>query len=171
MRPRHKARWGAVALCLVGMLTVSSCDWSNMAFVQDKRLRIVEPPDRSTVSLPVTVRWEVDGFVITGQGANASPNAGSFAVFVDRIPMPPGKSLQWLAEQEDSCGDSACGSVDNLSDVYATKNTKLTLTRLPATNRGGDIERHEVVIALLDGMGQRISESAFYVRFNFERTV
>lgn len=171
MRFHHKARWGSVAACLAVTMSISGCDWSNMAFVQDKRVRIIEPPDRSTVSLPIRLRWEVEGFRITGPDGAHSLNAGYFAVFVDRTPMPPGKSLQWLAEQEDSCGTSACGSVENLADVYATTKTTLTLTRLPADSRPGGAERHEAMIVLLDGTGRRIGESAFYVRFNFERTV
>lgn len=171
MHLRHKARWRAAAVGLVGAVMVSGCDWSSMAFVQDQRVQIITPADRSTVALPVTIRWQVDGFRITGRNGGTSPDAGYFAVFVDRPPMPPGKSLEWMAQQDDSCGDSACGSVKNLADVYATTKTKLKLTRLSAPNDGRDVERHEAVIVLLDGQGQRISESAFYVRFNFERTV
>lgn len=168
---RHKARWRAAAVGLVGAVMVSGCDWSTMAFVQDHRVQIITPADRSTVALPVTIRWQVDGFRITGRNGDASPDAGYFAIFVDRPPMPPGKTLEWMAQQEDSCGDSACGSVKNLADVYSTKKTAHKLTRLPATGEGKAVERHEAVIVLLDGQGQRISESAFYVRFNFERTV
>lgn len=171
MHFRHKIRGVAAAVILVVTLFMSGCDWSEMAFVQDKRVRIVEPPDRSTVSLPVTLRWEVESFAVTGQDGRSSPDAGYFAVFVDRTPMPPGKSLEWLAEQDDSCGDSACGSIENLADVYATSSTTLKITRLSADSSSRAVERHEAVIVLLDGTGRRISESAFYVRFNFERKV
>lgn len=171
MHLRPKARWRAAAAGLVGAVVVSGCDWSTMAFVQDQRVQIITPADRSTVALPVTIRWQVHGFRITGKTGDTSQDAGYFAVFVDRPPMPPGKSLQWLAEQDDSCGDSACGSVENLSDVYATSDTTLKVTRLSADSTSRAVERHEAVIVLLDGTGRRISESAFYVRFNFERTV
>lgn len=164
-------RYGPVVATLVGASLISGCDWSTMAFVQDHRVRVVEPADRSTVTLPVALRWKVDGFRITGKNGSASPDAGYFAVFVDRPPMPPGRSLEWLARRDDSCGDSACGSVKNLADVYSTKATELKLTRLPATDDRRETERHEAVVVLLDGTGHRISESAFYVRFNFQRAV
>lgn len=164
-------RYRPTVATLVGASLISGCDWSSMAFVQDHRVRVVEPADRSTVALPATLHWKVDGFRITGKDGSASPDAGYFAVFVDRPPMPPRRSLEWLAQQDDSCGDSACGSVKNLADVYSTKATKLTLTHLPATDDRHEIERHEAVVVLLDGTGHRISESAFYVRFSFQRTV
>lgn len=170
MHIRHGRRWGAAVPGLLGLsLLLAACDWSDMAFVQDHRVRFIEPADRSTVTLPVTLSWEVEGFHVTGKDGRALRDAGYFAVFVDRSPIPPGKSLEWLAQQEDSCGSSACGSVDNLSGVYATDDTRLKLTRLSATGR--DIEKHEAVVVLLDGTGRRIGESAFYVQFNFERTV
>lgn len=160
-----------VAAVFLGALVLSGCDLSQMAFVQDQRVRVVEPADRSTVTLPVTLRWIVDGFRVTGRDGGTSSDAGYFAVFVDRPPMPPDRSLEWMAAQESSCGDSACGSVKNLADVYFTKYTTLKLTRLPAVDERSGVERHEAVVVLLNGSGHRIGESAFYVRFNFERTV
>lgn len=161
--------WRAAAAGLLGALSLSACDVSQMAFVQDHRVRVVEPADRSTVTLPVTLRWEVDDFGVTGRDGQNSPDAGYFAVFVDRTPIPPGKTLEWYAKEEDSCGDSACGSVENLAYIYPTKKMALTLKQLPADDSDRDLERHEAVIILLDGQGARIGESAFYVRFNFER--
>ncbi|GAA5112298.1 hypothetical protein [Haloechinothrix salitolerans] len=160
----------ATVIAATGLL-LSACNLDNMQFTQDHRVRIVEPEDRSTVTLPVTVRWEVDGFEVTGKDGKRSDKAGYFAVFVDREPIPPGKTLEWYANQESSCGSSACGSVDNLADIYTTKKTKIRLKRLPATDERDDVERHEVTVILLDGTGARISESAFYVRFNYRRGV
>ncbi len=167
-RAGHPRRRALVA-GLFGAFVLSGCDLSKMAFSQDHRLRIIEPSDRSTVTLPVTLRWEVDGFRVTGRDGNSSRDAGYFAVFVDRDPIPPGKTLEWYAEQEDSCGDSACGATEHLADIYTTKKMSLRLKQLPADDRDRDLERHEVVIILLDGNGARIGESAFYVRFNYER--
>lgn len=160
----------AVAAGLLAASFLSACDLSQMGFVQDHRVRVVEPADRSTVTLPVTLRWEVDDFRVTGRDGRSSPDAGYFAVFVDRTPIPQGKTLEWYAQEEDSCGDSACGSVKNLANIYPTRKTSLTLKQLLADDRERDVERHEAVIILLDGKGARIGESAFYVRFNFERS-
>lgn len=158
------AAWATTAVFLV-----TGCNVSSMAFVQDDRLRVVEPEDRSNVELPLTLRWETHDFVVTGRDGQRTSDAGYFAIFVDRPPIPPGKTLEWYAQQDDSCGGSACGTIDNLSDIYTTEKTTLELTRLPSLNDGTDTERHEVVVVLLDGTGARIGESAFYVGFNFER--
>lgn len=153
------------------MAIVTGCDLSNLQFVQDYRVRFVEPSDRDTVTLPVTLRWEVYGFRVTGKDGRASRAAGYFAVFVDRDPIPPGRTLEWYAKEEGSCGDSACGAVKNLANVYTTESTNLELTRLPATKKNtGGVEKHEAVIVLLDAEGKRIGESAFYVRFTYQRT-
>lgn len=165
-RPRF---WRIAATWTVVATLVTGCDVSSMAFIRDERVQIVEPNDRSSVTLPVTLRWEVRDFTVTDSDGQSSPDSGYFAVFVDRPPIPPGTTLAWFALQDDSCGDQACGTVDNLADIYTTEKTTLELTRLPAPRQRDDVERHEVVIVLLDGTGRRIGESAFYVRFNFER--
>lgn len=169
-RSGYLRRFGrAVAGCTMAATLATSCDVSSMAFVRDERVRIVEPADRSHASLPITLRWEVRDFAVTGRDGKRVRDAGYFAVFVDHPPIPPRKTLEWFARQDDSCGGQACGTIDNLADVYTTEDTTLKLTRLPAFDTRGGVERHEVVVVLLDGTGARIGESAFYVRFTFER--
>lgn len=162
-RRAASAWWIATALLATG------CDISNMEFVEDTRVRVVEPEARSTVTLPATLRWEVTEFEVTGRDGQSSADAGYFAVFVDRHPIPPGKTLEWYSQQDESCGGSPCGTVENLSDIYTTEGTELELSRLPAIDQGRAVEQHEAVVVLLDGTGARIGESAFFVRFNFER--
>lgn len=142
-----------------------------MAFIQDNRVRIIEPRDRTTVTLPVTLRWTLNGFTVTGRNGEQMPNAGYFAIFIDRPPIPPGQSLEWYASQDDSCGDNSCGTVSNISGVHTTKETTLPVAQLPALRTREDLETHEAVIILMDGTGRRIGESAFYVRFNYKREV
>lgn len=165
---RSAVRW-LLGLAAGALMVVSGCDVASMAFFRDERVRVIEPADRSTVSLPVTLRWEADGFAVTGRDGRRAEDAGYFAVFVDRPPIPPGRTLEWFVRQDESCGGEPCGSVKALSDVYTTKRTSLEVARLPAVSGNGDIERHEAVVVLLDGTGARIGESAFYVRFNFDR--
>lgn len=157
------AGWTAAVLLLTG------CDVSNMAFFNDHRVKVVAPEDRSTVDLPVKVSWEVGDFEVTGRDGQKRSDAGYFAVFVDRPPIPPDKTLEEYAQEPGSCGNSACGKVENLAYVFATEQTGLELAELPAVNEEGDVEKHEVTIVLLDGTGARIGESAFWVRFDFDR--
>lgn len=170
-RRRSRGRVGVlwILASVTSALMLTGCDVASMAFFQDDRVRIVEPQEGGTVELPVTLRWEVEGFTVTGPDGHARDDAGYFAVFVDRHPIPPGRTLEWYAQQEDSCGGSACASVDNLAQVYATVDTTVELTQLPAIRDTGGRELHTVRIVLLDGTGARIGESAFRVQFNFER--
>lgn len=165
--PRIVRPWicGTVAIAF----SIAGCDISSMQFVRDERVEIVEPEDRSTVAFPVTLRWQVTDFTVTGRDGGKKPDAGSFAVFVDRPPIPPGTTLEWYVQQDDSCGASACGSVEKLTDVYTTEQTSLKLTELSKLNERGGQERHEVVVVLMDGTGARIGESAFYVTFQVDR--
>lgn len=159
-----------VAHSFVSVLFATSCAVSNMNFVQDQRVRIIAPTDRSHVTLPVRLQWEVRAFRITGRNGSIAADSGYFAVFVDHPPIPPGKTLEWYALQDGSCGGQPCGTVDKLAHIYTTKNNALELVSLPATTRRTtDIEQHEAVIILLNGAGERIGESAFYVRFTYER--
>lgn len=157
------------AMSMAAALLVAGCDVAGMAFVRDQRVRIVEPRERSTVTLPVTLRWVVRGFTVTGRDGRSTSDAGYFAVFVDRMPIPPGTTLDWYALQDESCEGEPCGSVAKLSDIYATEATTLELPQLRATRETAGRELHTVRIVLLDGTGARIGESAFRVQFNFER--
>src|SRR5688572_23419660 len=87
-------RGGALLVRLA--LIPAACSISGRLFGQEDRLSCVAPDDRSEVTLPLTVRWEVEDFEV-GEGA------GSFAVFVDRAPQPPRKTLDWLAREHDGC--------------------------------------------------------------------
>lgn len=166
---RLRKRFGLALMTCALTLALAACDVSAMAFFKDHRVRIVEPEDRGEVTLPTTLRWKVDDFKVTGRNGRRGDEAGYFAVFVDQPPIPPGKTLEWYAQQEGSCGQSACGTVEHLAHIYATDDTELELDQLPAVKERGGVEKHEVVIVLLDGTGARIGESAFYVRFDFNR--
>lgn len=151
-----------VALAVLG----SGCGVSGLAFRQDDRLSFVTPDDRSKVTLPLTVQWRVDDFAV-GRGA------GSFAVFVDRAPQPPGKSLDWLARDDSSCRRSAgCPDISWYAerDVFPTTEPELTLEQLPV--RGDDRrEWHEVTIVLLDEHGRRVGETGWSLEFQVEREI
>ena len=146
------------------LLVTSGCGWSNLAFRQDDRLEFVTPEDRAEVSLPLTVRWTVEDFEV-------GPDAGSFAVFVDRAPQPPGKPLEWLARDDDSCRASD-GCPDEewyaLQDVYPTTAQELTIEQLPS--RSDDRrELHEITVVLLDEQGRRVGETGWTTEFEVVR--
>ncbi len=154
------------------LLLASACAPNGLAFVQDKRLEIVSPKARTTVELPVTVRWRVEGFRITGPDGRTSTDAGYFGVFVDTTPIPPGKTLAWVARDDPSCTSTpGCPDETYLADhrTYQTVETEITFDLLPFLDAHAGHENHEVTIVLLDGTGHRIGESAWYVTFVYER--
>ena len=155
-------RRALVVACALALLT-SGCGVSGLAFRQDDRLSFVTPRDRSKVTLPVTVRWDARDFDVPGDG--------SFAVFVDRAPQPPGKSLAWLAH-----GDKTCRPADGCPnttwyadrDVFTTTNTSFTIERL-ARQQDGRREMHEVTVVLLDAAGRRIGETGWTLQLQVAR--
>ena len=150
----------AVALALVS----SACSVRGVAFRQDDRLSFVSPGDRDEVTLPVTIEWEVEDFDV--------PSDGSFAVFVDRAPQPPGKTLDWLARDDDAC-QSTDGCPDETwfadRDVFPTTETSITIDQLPDRTDDGR-ERHEVTVVLVDREGRRIGETGWTLEIEVDRS-
>lgn len=149
-------------------MALPACSVSGLAFTQDKRLSIVGPDNHSTQRLPVTVRWTVTDFNVTGPDGNASPDAGYFAVFVDRAPQAPGKAISVLAKNDvrckprDGCPDAQWFSTHH---IYPTTAREFVVDSLPASTKEERDRFHEVTIVLLDGKGNRIGEAAISVEF------
>lgn len=145
------------AVVLAVGLVGSGCGVSDLNFVQDDRVSIVAPEDREKVELPVTVRWKVE-----------EDFDGTFAVFVDRAPVPPGRSLEWLARDDEFCKTTPeCPNTEwfHARQVYPTAETELTLEDLPELSRDERRVFHEVTVVLIDEKGERVGESAFTVEF------
>lgn len=159
------------AVALLATVLCTACVPQGLAFRLDDRLSITAPSDRQEVTLPVTLRWEVEDFEVAEPGSTPREDAGYFAVFVDRAPMPPGEELAWLARDDKGCrvGDG-CPDAEYFSNlgVYTTSKTELVLEQVRARNTAGR-ERHVATIVLLDGAGRRIGESAFDVVFDIDR--
>lgn len=157
---------------MVGLaLLVSSCA-QGLAFTQDDRLEITAPKGQQKVTLPLTVRWRIEDFDVTGPTDAARKDAGYFGVFLDTSPVPPGKPLSWIARDDRRCKVRAgCPDALYLSDhrVYQTGETSFTFAQLPDLDTYGGHETHELTIILLDGRGRRIGESAWYRAFRFDR--
>lgn len=153
---------------------LGGCAPRGLAFKVDERLTFTAPRDRATVSLPVTIEWQIKDFAVTDPGSEVSAGTGYFAVFVDAIPMPPGESLRWVARKDDGCREAdGCPGTEYLNSrgVYPTTATKLTLDQLPRTGKKDRRERHRVTVVLLDPKGSRIGESAFELTFDVQRKV
>jgi hypothetical protein len=159
------------AVLAVAFLVSASCA-HGLAFVQDTRVEIVAPKSHATVTTPVTVRWRIERFHVTGPDGRSEPSAGYFGVFVDQAPVPPGKTLAWVAHGDNRCRpDQGCPDAAYLAerDVFSTTQTSFTLSELPNLQAYHGHESHEVTIVLLDGRGARIGESAWYATFSYDR--
>ena len=158
----------AVAVALVAVLGASACGVHGLSFVQDKRVDIVSPKDRSKARLPVTVDWTVKNFAV-------GPDAGSFGVFVDRSPQQAGKTLAWAFRGNASCkgsdGRQLCETADFLAEqgVFRTTDTAFTLSRVSRLT-GNERKRqfHEVTVVLLDAAGKRVGEGAWSVQLEVQ---
>ena len=168
-RQRIASIGAALGTCAV----LAGCVPDGLAFRVDERLTFVQPEDRSTVSLPLTIEWDMRDFEVVKPGGPVREDAGYFAVFIDESPMPPGKPLSWLARKDNSCRQAeGCPDAQYLKDrgVYTTTATELVLQQLPRTTSDEDRrERHRATVVLLDASGVRIGESAFEIAFDVER--
>jgi hypothetical protein len=153
---------------------LTGCVPQGLAFRVDDRLSFTSPEDRATVTLPVTLSWTMRDFEVSGPGTPPREDAGYFAVFIDRSPMPPGESLTWVARKDRSCrADDGCPDAEYLSGrgIYTTTTPQLVLQQLPRTSDREDRkERHHAVVVLLDGASKRIGESAFEIAFDLDRS-
>lgn len=172
-RPRPAASRAVLGAALVALL--SGCVSQDLAFRVDDRVTFTTPEERATVRLPLTLEWDVRDFRVTGPGAGEpSRDAGYFAVFLDRAPMPPGEGLRWLARKDRSCrADDGCPDEEYLSarGVHTTTGTRLVLEQVPRLGEEEEArERHRAVVVLLDADGRRIGESAYELVFDLDRS-
>ena len=163
--------------CAVGALglslALSGCVPQHLAFRVDDRLTFTSPEDRATVRLPLRLDWEMRDFDVTGPTGAARDDAGYFAVFIDRSPMPPGEPLRWIARNDHSCrADDGCPDAAYFASrgIYTATESELVINQVPRHATDKKRERHRATVILLDAASRRIGESAFEIAFDVERT-
>jgi hypothetical protein len=163
----------AVVVALIG--AGMGCRTEGLAFRADERIEIVSPRDRSTVKLPVDLRWTVEDFRATGRDGSDTTDSGYFGVFLDTSPIPPGETLDYVARGDVSCRKSAGCPDERYLAERGIRTTTATSMRLETLRDNRPIDRpsapddHEITIVLLNGQGERIGESAFKVEFRLDR--
>jgi hypothetical protein len=137
-----------IGVLLVSMLATTGC--SDLLFRNDHRITITSPGSYATVGVPLTVTWTVRDF-------NA-PNDGSFAVFLDRDPQPPGQTLDQFGGRP--------------FDIFRVSQPSLRLDTVVPHHAADALERnqHDITVILLDRSGRRIGESQAFVEFNVRGT-
>lgn len=167
-----RARAASALLAVLATVALSGCQVDRLQFTNDERLSFQAPQARHRVTVPLTIEWTMRDFEAVGLDGSSDEHRGVFAVFVDRAPMPVGKDLKWLFRSDHGCKrDARCPSLQQLADrgVLITTDTSATIDVLPQVGQGRGDEQHYVNVALLDGTGHRIGESAWYLPFKSKR--
>ena len=186
----------AAALVVSGVLATSGCvDLDEMQFVKDHRLQFQSPEDYELAELPLEVSWTMEDFEVlpkpekkarAGRGAKGAKavtvaqvpepteDAGYFAVFVDRAPIKPGRTLEDVGNGDPLCEDNpGCPDKAYLEaeGVYTTYEPTVTLELVKALSSKEKIQLHQVTVILLDSEGRRIGEHAWFRQFKLENKV
>ena len=162
-------RWPSrrLPLILVTVVGFAGCGWNGLAFDDNTAIRILAPRPEQRVQLPIDVRWEP-------HGSAAVADDSYFAVFVDREPMPPGRALLSLVDE--NCRKSpGCADLSYFEEhqIYLTESTAIRLDNVlddPPSLRSRGRDDHVATIVRLDARGRRLGEAAWSVRFTVERS-
>jgi hypothetical protein len=134
----------AILVAAVAAVPLSGCQ--SYLFRQSDRLVIISPQSSTSIREPLTIRWRATDFT--------APRDGSFAVFVDRDPVPPGDGLADIAPRD-------------RQGIYVLDRTSLYLQAL--TPQAGvdpaEQNHHDVTVVMLDRDGHRIGEYAAFTEF------
>ena len=168
-RPALRARRAVACAVLLAALPLSGCGLTHLQdlnFRVDKRLHFTTPKDRSTQSRPLTVSWTMSDFRIAPKGSEPpSRGAGYFAVFVDKTPIKPGKTMKSLASNDQACKvDPKCPDRNYLEGLGVYETTATTITLKQISNVRGDkehLQHHYIDVVLMDTAGHRIGESSW----------
>jgi hypothetical protein len=166
-----------VAMLGVAM-AMTGCAFGHLDELQfrvDNRLDFVSPEPRAEVKQPVTITWRMDDFRVVSPDSAEPPSreSGYFAIFVDRAPVKPGKTLRGIVGGEDYCRQNPkCTSRAELRQygVFTTAETSYKFPRLPdLLSNDEDVQLHSFTIVLMDTAGRRIGESAWRLELRIPR--
>lgn len=153
---------GFTAVLLMVLIVSVACRTEGLQFREDRRIQIVAPQDRAEVRLPIVVQW------------TAKHSSPRFGVFVNVIPQPPGKGLEYFFRKDPSCRPArACVVPNSLARVGVFETTETAFTIEAVGRRAGvpkdQSDWHEVTVALLDSNGRRIGESGDWILLKLNR--
>lgn len=146
VKPRGRAVARAAMLAALGAAVVSATGCQQLLFRQDNRITVTAPADYSSIREPVVISWNAVDFT-------PGPD-GTFCVFVDRAPMPPGESLDYFSARD-------------RDGIFQTTNSHIrfdVLNDIPS-NPSAERNYHQITVVLLDRSGHRIGEEAGFVEF------
>ncbi|HWC36378.1 MAG TPA: hypothetical protein VG650_16340 [Mycobacteriales bacterium] len=171
MRTLLRRRLAAAAGAIV-LTSSSGCATSlhGLEFHNDKRLKITFPHENELVTTPFTLRWTMRDFTVAEPGKGpVNDSTGYFAIFVDRSPIKPGRTLAAINQSSPSCERSTlCTTKAYLAreQVYTTTANQLTLHSVAdILSNKLSTQFHTATVVLLNTAGERFSESAWTIEF------
>lgn len=145
----------------IGVLALAGCGVGG-ELAADDRVEIRAPVPLQLVTTPVEIEWQAEGI-----SADLT-----YAVFLDRDPIPPDTSLAEAFVDEcdgiDSCPDRAFLQQQN---IFLTEETTLAVARAPILGGVGGAARapvHRATIVLVDADGVRRGEGHWSVEFRLD---
>jgi hypothetical protein len=152
-------------LALVVVSLTSSCaafSTDGLQLRRDDSIEFVAPDDQARVETPFVLRWTDD----------ARPPGTRYAVVVNRVPMPPGESLDWFLGDDAACDRrDDCPTDDELRlrGVILTDEPWAEVVVVPDVIGGRDGGDDELTVIRIDADGRRVSEAAFLRRLQVQR--
>ena len=152
-------RW--LLATVVVALALTGCRTSALAFRADVPVTIESPAARARVALPVVVQLTTTEQLVQRQRHN--PDRALFAVFVDQEPMPVGRTLDWVARDDDSCRLApGCPDINylNARAIFVTSSTTVRVDTVLTSPKGRKLSDglHRMTVVLLDRNGRRAVE-------------
>ena len=152
--------WPALLTSVIALssLTATACNGVGPAFRQGTELRFMIPRNGGTVQLPSTVRW-------TGH----LPSGGSYGVYIDETPQPPGKTIWYLVENGVGCtSQQMCATRQNLQ-AHGADYTTAPEYQLTPTDFSSKSGLHQVTVVVLDSQLRRVNENSYTVTVRIKR--
>jgi hypothetical protein len=149
---------GRAAGLVAAALALAGCAGAPRAFVADQRVVITSPVPLGVTSTPFAVTW-----------TSSLSGTGSYAVFVDQAPVPPGHTMRDLATVQCKL-QPGCPDAGYLAErgVYLTTTDRVEIPTLPIL--GGTAGRathpaHTLTVIALDADGRRRGDAAWTLEF------
>jgi hypothetical protein len=161
---RGRAGRGAAVVVSCCLVLTSCADYTHLSYRVDKRIRMVEPESHALVTVPLRFGWV----------EQTDTGAASYALFVDRAPVKPGRSLSDVARGDSTCQQTpGCPDVQYLNDrgVFVTRSTSIELDHVPPLHDSQSVQLHDAVLVLIGPDGRRMGESAWHVQFRMRKRV
>jgi hypothetical protein len=138
----------------LALLAATGCAFTDINIVQDRRIALTGLKEGQTVEVPFTLTWDVRKAIAPGHEV-------SYAVFVDRTAIKPGRTVKSIVPSSDrNCwADAACPDTAYLArhGVYVVTEPRVTVPRVKPTK---EREAHRVTVVILVD-GKRDGEGAF----------